>query len=620
MPLRASDLTEIDIEGSYGRFYDACNLDIGKSYVEWIMDNTFINGQPIGFEGYEYLVGPINDLYPRQAIVKPAQKGASEAMARKMFAILHRYGLCPHYYDEDGVEKCVWGINGIYSFPNTDDVRKFSKDRLMTDIVNPSPALYGAKKASESEAVDQIGIYNSFCYMTGRRSDAGNQSIPAEVVFIDEYDRPLTSDRKIVAALNARTQNARIFRNPFHRGLIVSYGTPTLPDETGVLIDGLYYISDQMQWLVKCTHCGDWQDVIYPDSIAHFYDRGEKPGKDPYWMCLKCKEPLDFSGIKWDRREPHKVHGAEWVAKFPERTKHGDGIRGYRIPFATAKDSAKSILMKRDTDYKFSIQDFYNYGLGLAYRDNSIGLVEENFLKSTAAIPWGFRDETYPHIMAFDQGAYVTIARLKPDSQTERNPKGTWQLMWAEYTPESVAFSRVMKDDRTDETKAVKGRLAELIEYWKPAVVVGDHLPNTAAAESLADEYKGIVWLNDSKGNNFSERLKIEREDSFGNEVLKLTENKHLSVEQYFDEIRNYRWEYPSIPDIEEFAKFKAHHKNVKKIVDDKSFKYVALGGPDHYTMSGKLLSEAAEIYSLQSPMIMSSGYLGLAGFQMAGA
>uniref|UniRef100_A0A6H1ZAV5 Putative terminase n=1 Tax=viral metagenome TaxID=1070528 RepID=A0A6H1ZAV5_9ZZZZ len=614
MPLTHNDLVPVDVWGTYEKLFNACDIDIGLSISEWISTYTSINGEPFSWLGYEYLIQPVNDMYPRQAIKKPAQVGASEAFARKMFAILLRYSLTPYYYIDQGTERCLWGINGIYSFPNTDDVRKFSKDRLMTDIISTSDTLRDAMKGSSSEAIDQIGVYNSFCYLTGRRTDAGNQSIPAEVVFVDEYDRPLTGDQKILGALKARVKNAKIFGNEYYRGLVVGYATPTYPDETGALIDGQYFLSDQHKWLVKCTRCNEWQETIEPDSIANYYEKGDKrPDKDPYWMCLKCKREFDFSEIgQWKKTDPLTTHNAQWVAEYPSRTKNGDGIRGYQIPFATLKNTAKAILTMRDEDYKHSIADYYNYGLGQAYRDNSIGITEEDFLKNIVEdAKWGYNDETAPHVIGIDQGCYITVQKLKPNSQTDINPKGIWITVHAEYCPEVMAFSKAIKET-SGELKVFKGRISTMIDYWKPEVVIIDHLPNTASSESLAEEYPEVVWLNDSKGNAL-ERIKFDKTDEDDNLIHRITENKHYAIDQLFDEIRNHKIEFATGGD-DEFATLRTHCKNVKKVIDGTTFTYVSFG-PDHYCQSLKMASEAAELYTKLKPRIKRAGILIIGGF-----
>lgn len=625
--ITAEQLERFDVNGLYGKLFEACDLNIDMCVVEVISTETFINGAPFNFRGYEYLIQPLNDMYPRQVIIKPAQKGASEAFARKMFILLHRYGTVPHYYEENGQESSVLGIAGIYSFPTDADLEKFSKHRVLTDIVNSSPMLKKAYEASISQAGNQVGVYDSFCYMTGRRSDTGNQSIPAEIIMVDEYDRPLDGDRNILSSLAARVRNARIYGNAYYDGLVINYGTPTLPsspdDDKGLLIDGLYQQSDQFEWMIRCPRCQKWQLLTYPDSIANFYEKGEKkPKADPYYICSnsRCRKPIDFSQIGlWDRQFPLKYENCEWVAKYPEKTKHGDGIRGYRIPFASSKHTAKKLLMARDIEYK-TTADFFNFGLGFAYQDSTIGLTEENFISCTYdGIPWGFYDGRSPHIMGIDQGCYLTVARLKPGSQTETNPRGVWQYVWVEYIKESEAFTKVELNDRREPIVKI-GQISKRIEKWHPEVVVMDHLPNTAASEAERELHKEIMWLCDSKGNVGIERIKYEEKEIKDEQeflVHKITENRNLAIDEYFEQIRGHKWEFPMVVTGDQFDVFKQHHKNLKKIVnqDTKLFTYGTFG-KDHYGQAAKLCSEAAEIYSDLKPMTPRSGILVIAGFQ----
>ncbi len=620
--ISAAVLEKIDVEGVYGKLWNACDMDIGLTVVEWLCRNSWINGELFSFRGYEYLIQPLNDMHPRQAITKPSQVGASEGWARKMFALLYRYGTVPYYYEENGEERSKLGIDGIYSFPNYDDVRKFGKDRLITDIIKASPLFKVAMKESESEAVDQIGLYDSFCYLVGRKSDAGNQSIPAEIVCIDEYDRPLNGNPRILSALAARTRNAKIYGNEWYQGLVMQYGTPTLPDETGRLIDGQYYLSDQHEWEIRCTNagCGHWQVVEYPASIANYYEKGEKPHKKaPYWMCLKCGRPLDFTKIgNWNRENPLVYENARWVARHPERTKRGDGIRGYRIPFATLQNTARKILSQRDGDHKNSKADFYNYTLGLAYMDNTIGLTEEDFTRMrTDEVQWGEYDSSCPHIMGVDQGCYLVVARLKPESRTDLNPFGIWQTVWAEYVKESEAFSKVERDD-SGVLKVKEGEIAKRVNFWHPEVLVCDHLPNTAAAEADAALAKQIWWLCDSKGNPGMDRVDYQEEvkDKEGNVTLRhrVTEHRHQAIDEYFQQIRSHRWEYPMKAD-DTFSRFTAHHKNVKKVTKEEGGYTYESFGADHFCQAGKLCSEAAELFGILKPQVKRAGILLISGF-----
>lgn len=313
----------------------ACDVDVSLSYSQWITKHTTIDGKPFSWRGYEYLIDVVNDMHPRQYIIKPSQVGVTEIILRKVIAFLMRYALTPFYYfDEDGNEVQKQGINGIYSLPNADDIRDLAKDRILSKIINPVEYLTTASSESTSESLSLIGLYNSFLYLLGRGSEAAVQTIPAEIVVVDEYDQGKVLTNRDM--LYARLRNAQVVSNKYYRGLFIGFGTPTLPDDSGQLIDSKFNQSDQKYYHVKCTRCNHWQEVKWPDSCANYYEKGqEKPEKDPFWQCLKCYRPLDFREIgNWSEDEPLKVHNAEWVTKYPERTSDGGGIRGYRIPFA----------------------------------------------------------------------------------------------------------------------------------------------------------------------------------------------------------------------------------------------------------------------------------------------
>lgn len=618
-----------EVEQIFNRFYKAVDVDTDLSIVEWICDNTGLNGKPFSFRGYEYCIQPVEDLYPRQFIIKPAQIGATEAITRKAIAILMKYGLTPFYYqrEDSDVEERVLGIRGICSFPNETDVRNFVKDRVMTTMIKDSPKLQEAVKEGESDAISLLSFYGSFLYSMGRGSEAKVQSIPAELVLVDEFDQG--KNLAIRDMLYARLKQAQIVKNKYHTGLYIGYGTPTIPEEDGYLISGKYELSDQHQWFIKCVKCNHWQVVIYPDSMAYFYEKGEKkPNKDAYWMCLKCKEPLDFSEIgKWDRNDPHKVHNAEWVAKYPDRTKDGSGIRGYQFPFASANNTALRILSARDVDYRQSLKDFYNFGLGMPYRDAATQLVAEDFTQNmNPDLRWGVYDPDYTHVIGIDQGCYIVIIRLKENSRTDINPKGVAQMVYCEYVKDRDAFSHVFR--RSDgELEIKKGKIAKLIEHWNPEIVVVDRLPNTASADNLAMEFRDIVWRNHSSGSQI-ERLKVEQKDDDDNAILLLKENKHLVLDSYFDDIRSHYWEYADGGEV--FKLFIKHHLAIQKDVNTDDIgkdginkghlgvRYYTLGNkPDHFGQAGKFAAEALELLSVLRPRDRIVGCLDLVGFKI---
>jgi DNA-directed RNA polymerase subunit RPC12/RpoP len=86
-------------------------------------------------------------------------------------------------------------------------------------------------------------------------------------------------------------------------------------------------LSDQMTFMIRCSRCGGWQEMLYPDSIGNWYDKGQKPKGEFYYQCVKCHRPLDFSEIgTWSREEPLRIHNCEWV---PLKKEYYDAVTRY---------------------------------------------------------------------------------------------------------------------------------------------------------------------------------------------------------------------------------------------------------------------------------------------------
>lgn len=608
-----SPATELRCLRSLRNLYEACDVDVSITLADYIEKHTKIDGNPFSFKGYEYLIEPVNDLHPRQCMIKPSQVGATEALARKNIAFLMKYALTPFYYYEDGEETQKQGINGIYSLPNDSDVKKFAKDRILSKIVNPAEKIKNASLESTSESLDLLGFHNSFLYLLGRGSEAAVQSIPAEIVLVDEFDQGKVLVNRDM--LYARLRNAHVIGNKYFKGLFIGYGTPTLPDDTGELIDGQFNMSDQKEFNVKCTHCNSWQIIVWPNSCANYFEKGvdkkDRPKKDAYWQCLKCSKPLDFTVI--GRRysdNPNKLQNAEWVAKYPDRTEDGGGLRGYRIPFASGRNTALNILSQRDIDYNRK-KDFYNFSLGYSYRDASMGLNNKDFLRYVNKdLTVGYQPGV--HVMGIDQGCYIVIARQKPHTSTKMKPMGIWQVVWMEYCPDIDAFSKVQRKD--GELVITEGKISKLIKEFEVYSVVADRLPNTASADALGLEYGNIIWKNISSGTS-KNRLVItdDKDDPDGLQGRTIIENRHMAIDKYFDEIKAGIYEYPRDGD-EIFKLFIDHHcallkdDSIQKTKDGKSkgdinYSYYTIGGkPDHWGQAGKFLSEAIELLDKVNP------------------
>lgn len=87
------------------------------------------------------------------------------------------------------------------------------------------------------------------------------------------------------------------------------------------------------------------------------------------YVCKKCGKPLD----RW--------YNGEWVAKYPERTKDGKGIRGYFISQLNATWITPDNLKRKELSTP-SKQKFHNYVLGMPYTDSSLMVTEDDVFEN----------------------------------------------------------------------------------------------------------------------------------------------------------------------------------------------------------------------------------------------
>lgn len=585
---------------------DALDRDFSLTFAERLVRYYNYQGQPVQFRHFEWQIGLINDMHPRQAIGKRSQVGLTTCMMWKTILFLEQYAFLPHYYvTEDGVEMSLFPT-AIYTLENDDKVREFSADRLK-DLVRDNPYL---EQLLEEGEVDQVSLKKfgrAGLYLGGRKTVSAVTTIPAQMVMADEWDR--TFDPDVGEQLEARLKASPMFRAKTQRGIMIQFSTPEM--ENWGVTKTYDEVSDQMEFMIKCTHCNEWQTMTYPDSIANWYEKGQKAKGELYYQCLKCHRPLDLSEIgKWKREEPLKIHNAEWVPKRKEYyetvTKYGEGYRGYKIPWAY---SAPVHEVMRDRDTKSTLY-FHHHTLGIPYEDKRSGLTSELF-KSMAKPDLKFAYESgYVHIMGVDQGCYITIWRYKLNSrEPDKVPIGRWQVVHAEFCPDEQAFKN-FKIGADGNAIPIPGRLASLMGQWNIALAVIDAEPSGNDALNFQKDFPKKVWVNHSSKVNFDDPLLgfrwIDKEKDPSAEevwVCRISEDKAGALDAYFDFLYSGFLEVPANEDMmEQVVK---HHLAVKKTITESKLawgrtKYETIyyaTGPDHFGQSGKFAFQAASLY-----------------------
>jgi len=462
--------------------------DEGESVVDWIISNMRLAGCPYGFEPFPEHVQIANDLHPRQIIKKPSQRGYTQLGFTKLIAIAAKA-----HFDRFGRQQ-MKRADVIYSLPTDPIMKRVSGDR-MDRAISDSPNL----ELLSASSVHLKELIRGSIHCMHRGSLTNTLSIPAEVVAIDEVDQ---GNMLIAANLDSRLQQASLFGNEDLPGLMIRWGNPVT--FLGMAAT-LFRVSDQHHFHIRCDRCNHWQEITYPDSIAHFYepDQVPDPNHEVYWMCLKCKAPLSFANLRWRRSDPNRVEGGEWVAKYPDRTADGGGMRGYQAPMAGHRVgggtvTAKSFLLARDEgSYKGNLGLFLSHKCGWEYADPSKHLTAEALrgLMLNEHARWGENQRSSVSVIGADQGAYIIGLGLVPGSKKAVSEFGTWDVWMIEQVPDTAAFDAVEDvGDGTGAGRAVDGRFTRLIRTLRPQYLCVDGVPNASNAETLFKRHPHVVW------------------------------------------------------------------------------------------------------------------------------
>lgn len=310
------------------------NLDalIAASPLAWITFNNFIteNQQPIEFGDHRFLIDFYADDCADIVSRKSAQVGFSVAAILKS---LHeaKYGK----------------LNIIYALPTNNVVQDFVKPKVNPLIT--SNAVIDAMVSDDSVSLKKVG--DRFIFFKGGFSDREAISISGDVLVIDEYDRMPS-----MAVVNTFDSRLQASKNPKRWRF-------SNPSQIGFGVDGLYNDSDQRHWFVTCHHCNyEWYIEWAKEGKSHYVDRERE-----VYACGKCDKELNDD----DRRN------GRWIAKYPNRPRHGYWFSQMMAPWV----SAKRIIEQYEES---NIEFFHNFVLGKAYTPTDMIVDRAAILRATA--------------------------------------------------------------------------------------------------------------------------------------------------------------------------------------------------------------------------------------------
>lgn len=332
----------------------------GMSYSDWVCKNTTLKGVPFNLKRYPFQKAILDDMHPNLSVIKPSQQGATELQMRKALAFLARNR----------------ATTLMFTFPSEPMLRKQAQTRFQPLIDQDRVFSLGATKPVRSIEVNQIGT--SFLLLAPATETSATGQ-PCDVIFNDEVD---LSDQHILALFQSRLQGST------HR-ITQQFSTPTF---SGYGIDATYELSDQQEYMIKCSCCNHWQVPVFskkfinieglPEDIqldeidTNILEKYEIVTTNITVDCELCQNPLNLAT---DKRE--------WVARYPNRVNN----RGYRMRTFSGATLPPSYVISQLINYRKNdfIRGWYNTVLGETYDKGDVRLTD-------AILNPLFKDESKP--------------------------------------------------------------------------------------------------------------------------------------------------------------------------------------------------------------------------------
>ena len=354
---------------------------------EWISKYTRKGAESFGFKNRNFQTGILDDTSHHKVIMKSAQMGVSEIMARDTVCRLCKYDR----------------TKALYTLPTDSDVGIFSDTRVRP-IFEDSPYIV----RWSAKGTDNLGrkqVKNSFLILRGSWDVRLAQMMDIDFLYLDEFDR---HKQDIVGSLRARMDGSD-YRYE------TDYSTPTV-DNFG--IHKLFLETDQKEWFVTCDRCGE-QYFLTEENIM-FYEEDEAR-EEPYFGCLKCKCKLNR-------------HIGEWKPT----TKGNPAMSGYHISQAMSPTrSAGAILHTKETSQIEA--DYWNYCWGLPYKgtaDGSLGEIDYDTLIGSHLMDYSPHYLSGKTVMAIDWGLPWSWAEIRWVPEGSRNGIILWVECFQSNNPD----------------------------------------------------------------------------------------------------------------------------------------------------------------------------------------
>jgi hypothetical protein len=343
------------------------------------------------------------------------------------------------------------GLTALYVFPKLKQMYDFSDARIRAAILKSSYLQSRIPSSSvQNKGLKAVG--GGFVYFRGSESEDDLDSVDADVLSLDEYNR-LTPENIPVA--ERRISGSRL-------GLVRRVGVPTIP---GFGISRLFDQSDQRRWYVKCR-CGVEQALSWTANVDE--ERALR-------VCRRCRQEL----------RPDEIARGRWVAEAES------DVRGYSIPKLIVPEVDMAALLGRfQRRLPEERMAFWNRDMAEPYAPAEGRLSVEAI---QAAQSSGLSAGVKALVVASDKcrgigvPGYVgeNVVTMGVDVAARRDLNVRISELWPGGR-KACLFVGVVSDFN---------EVAKLMDRYSVRMCCVDHLPEGRLARALAESFSGRVYL-----------------------------------------------------------------------------------------------------------------------------
>lgn len=241
--------------------------------------------------------------------------------------------------------------------PTLEIAEAWSKDRF-APMIRDTPCL--SEKIADARSRDSGNtlLHKKFpgghLTVAGANSPSGLASRPIRVVLFDEVDRFPASAGAEGDPISLGKKRTTTFWNR----KILAGSTPTIKGSSR--IEQGFEGSDQRFYFVPCSHCGEFQRLIWAQLQ---FPEGPQSA---FYACQHC------GGVLTDADKPQMLRDGEWRATQPSR-----GIAGFHIselysPWVSWSEMADAFLTAKK--FPETLQTWINTALGETWEDKGESL------------------------------------------------------------------------------------------------------------------------------------------------------------------------------------------------------------------------------------------------------